>query len=143
MFSCSSKKNITEFIQLSHDNIMVIGGNKLTITLIPTTKKSKRSVTVKIFKNGENYDRKKITYREYNNIWNTVKNEINKEPDSSISKNYLFGVLDGVSNSIILKKDSIQMELINHKDKEERYKNFFEVAEPIVKAAGISIKEIY
>lgn len=54
IFSCSSKKNITEFIQLSHDNIMLIGGDKLTITLIPTTKKSKRSVTVKIFKNGEN-----------------------------------------------------------------------------------------
>lgn len=39
IFSCSSKKNITEFIQLSHDNIMLIGGDKLTITLIPTTKK--------------------------------------------------------------------------------------------------------
>ena len=55
----------------------------------------------------------------------------------------MFGVLDGGSNSIILKKDSIQMELINHKDSEERYKIFFEIAEPIVKAAGISIKDIY
>ncbi len=39
--SCSLQKNATEFIQFNHNNVMVIAGDKLTITLIPTQKREK------------------------------------------------------------------------------------------------------
>lgn len=58
IFSCSSQKDITEFIQLSHNNVMVITGDKLVLTLIPTSKKRKKPVIVKIVRNGEYYDNK-------------------------------------------------------------------------------------
>lgn len=120
---------------------MVIAGDKLTVTLIPTGKNRKRPVIVKIFRKGETFDRKRISYTEYREIWDAVTNEINK-PDFPKKTNYLFGVLDGGSNSILLKKDTIQQELNNDVDSEERYKKFYKATGLILKTAGLSTHDI-
>jgi hypothetical protein len=120
----------------------MIGGDELIVTLIPIQKNRRKSVIIKTFRRGENFDRRRISYKEYRQIWDAVKNEIGKGSDSSKNQNYLFGVLDGGSNYILLRKDTIQQEFNSDVTDEERYKKFYELAGLILKIARLSINGI-
>lgn len=66
--SCTTANINSEFIQFNHMNAVVIGGDKLTITLIPTDRNRKRSVIVKTFRKGQYFDNRRISYQQYQQI---------------------------------------------------------------------------
>lgn len=135
-------KNVREYIQLKHENVMVVKGDKLIITLIPTMSKRKKSVIVKILRNNEQYDNRRLTYTEYEKIFELIVKTNQKELELPKNQNYTVGVLDGGSNSITLKKDSVEKKLYTHGISKEYHEKFYKVAEIILKAAKMEIRDI-
>ncbi|UWX60625.1 hypothetical protein N0B40_19835 [Chryseobacterium oranimense] len=142
LISCVSKKNTEEYIQFKHENIMVIKGDKLIITLIPTISKRKKSVIVKTLKNNEPYDNKRITNAEYKKIYELVIKTSQKDIELPQSPNRLVSIVDGGNNSIIIKKDSIEKKLSTHGISKEYHRNFFEAVELILKSAKLTVNDI-
>ncbi|PIF46037.1 hypothetical protein CLU96_3055 [Chryseobacterium sp. 52] len=142
--SCYSQKNIKEFVQLNHENVMVIKGDKLKITLIPTTNNRKRSVVVKTFRNNEQYDNKRITIAEYNKIIELIMQTEQKDIDPSLGANRRFqvAVIDGGTNSITLKRDTLEKKLYTSGISKEYHNQFYEATELILKAAKLEINDL-
>jgi len=140
--SCTVKNVNSEFIQFNHMNAVVIGGDKLTITLIPTYKKRTRPVIVKIFRRGEYFDNKRISYEQYQQISDIILKIKQEELELPKKQNYLIGILDGGSNSIYFKKDNTEKKFYTHGISKEYHGKFYEVTELILKAANLEIKNI-
>lgn len=138
LFSCTSQNNYTEFIQLNHENIMVIKGDRLTITLLPTENKRKKSVIVKTLKNNEQYENRRITFAEYQKIREIIIETNQKDIELPQSPNKMVAIIDGGSNSIILIKDSIEKKLYTRGISKQYHGKFYEATELILKAAKLS-----
>lgn len=142
LLSCTSQKNAKEYIQLKHENVMVIKGDQLFVTLIPTISKRTKPVIVKSSKNNEQYDNRRITIAEYKKICELIIKTHQKDIALPQSPNRLVGILDGGNNSIILKKDSIEKKLYAQGISEQYHGRFYEAAKLILKAAKLRIDEI-
>ncbi|AZA48677.1 hypothetical protein EG346_11005 [Chryseobacterium carnipullorum] len=142
LFSCTSQKNNDEFIQLDHLNAVVVGGDGLTVILIPTKKHRKRPVIVKIFRKGEYYDHKRTTYEKYKQIQGIILKIKQDSIEFPKSNNYLIGTLDGGSNSITLKKDNSEKKFQVQGISKKYHGHFYEAAELILEAAKLSINDI-
>ncbi|WP_439480393.1 hypothetical protein [Chryseobacterium aquaticum] len=136
--SCSLQKNATEFIQFNHNNVMVIAGDKLTITLIPTQKKRKRPVIVKISRNDVQFDNKRIKIQEYYKIRDLIIQTKQKEVEFPNN----VGILDAGSNSIYYKKDTLNKKLYVRGISKEYHGKFYEAAELILKTANLNTQDI-
>ncbi|PNW10937.1 hypothetical protein C1637_25025 [Chryseobacterium lactis] len=122
-------------------NAVVIEGDKLIITLIPTDNKRK-SVRVKIFIKGEYFDNKRVSYEQYQKIINIILSIKQEELELQKKQNHLSGVLDGGSNSLYFKKDNMEKKIYNYGISKDNHKKFYEATELILKAANLEINDI-
>jgi hypothetical protein len=123
--SCASNIN-SEFIQFNHMNAVIIGGDKLTITLIPTHKNRKRTVIVKIFSKGEYFDNKRISYQQYQQISDIILSIKQEELELPKKQNSFIGILDGGSNSIYFKKGNAEKKVYTYGMSKEYHGKFYE-----------------
>jgi hypothetical protein len=123
-------------------NAVVIGGDKLTITLIPTHKKRKRPVIVKIFRKGEYFDNKRISYERYQQISDIILTIKQEELELQKKQNYLIGIVDGGSNSLYFKTDSTEKKFYTYGISKDYHRKFYEATELILKAAKLKIRDI-
>lgn len=121
---------------------MVIRGDKLIITLIPKISKRKKSVVVKTLKNNESYDNRRITYNEYKKIYELVVKTSQKDIELPQNPNKLVSIVDGGSNSITLKKGSIEKKLNTQGISKEYHGSFFEAVELILRSAKLTDNDI-
>ncbi|MDR2205350.1 MAG: hypothetical protein LBE36_04250 [Flavobacteriaceae bacterium] len=142
LFSCSSQKNKTEIIRLHHINAIIIGGDEVEITLIPKKSKRKCPVIVKIFRDGESYDRKRISYEKYQQIRDTILTISQEKINIPQNENYLIAILDGGSNSIYFKKDTIERKFYTYAIIEKYHGSFYRAAELILNSAKMDIRDI-
>ncbi|MCW3160912.1 hypothetical protein [Chryseobacterium oryctis] len=140
--SCTIKNVNPEFIEFNHMNAVVIGGDKLVVTLIPTHKKKKRPVIVKIFRKGEFFDKKRISYEQYQQVSGIILSIKQGELEVPQKQNYLVGILDGGNNSITLKKDTLEKKLNIYGISKDYHGKFYEATELILKAANLEIKDV-
>ena len=139
--SCATNIN-SEFIQFDHMNAVVIGGDKLTITLIPTNKNRKRPVIVKIFRKGEYFDNKRISNKQYEQISDIILNIKQEELELPKKENSFVGILDGGSNSIYFKKGNAEKKVYTYGMSKEYHGKFYEATELILKTAKLEIKDV-
>ncbi|WP_431609137.1 hypothetical protein [Chryseobacterium sp. 'Rf worker isolate 10'] len=140
--SCTSQKNNNEYIQLNHENVMFVKGDKLTITLLPADSKRKKPVIVKILKNDQQYNNKRITLVEYQKIYELIIKTNQKDIELPRNPNVMISITDGGNNSIILKKDTLTKKLYSYGISKEYHGKFYESIELILKVAGLNIREI-
>lgn len=140
--ACIPQRNAIEYVQFNHSNIMVIAGDKLTITLFPTQKNRNKSVVLKILRNGVQYDNKRMTLEEYKKIRDLILETKQKDINLTQSPNKMVAIVDGGSNSIILKKDTLEKKLYTHGIIKEYHGKFYEATELILKAAKFEMKDV-
>jgi len=139
--SCASNIK-SEFIRFDHMNAVMIGGDKLTITLIPTGKNRKRSVLVKTFRKGQYFDNRRISYQQYQQISDIIVSIKQEELALPKKENYNIGILDGGSNSIYFKKDNAEKKVYTYGMSKEHHEKFYEATELILKTAKLEIKDV-
>ncbi len=139
--SCVSNIN-SEFIQFDHMNALVIGGDKPTITLIPTDKNRKRSVIVKTFRKGQYFDNRRLSYQQYQQISDIIVSIKQEELELRKKENYNVGILDGGSNSIYFKKGNAEKKVYTSGISKEYHGKFYEATELILKTAKLEIKDV-
>lgn len=142
LFSCASQKDKDEFIQFTHVNSAVVGGDGLTVILIPTEKHRKRPVIVKILRKGEYYDHKRLAYEKYKQIQGIILKIKQDSLEFPKSNNYLIGTVDGGSNSITFKNDNSEKKFRVQGISKKYHGHFYEAAELILQAAKLSINDI-
>lgn len=140
--SCASQNISKESIELKHENVMVIKGDRLVIILVPTTSKRKRSVIVKTLKNNEQYDRRRISQLEYTKISAIILKTSQEDIELPKHPNKVIAITDGGSNSITLRKDSIEKKLYTRGISKEYHGNFYEATMLILKAAKMPADNI-
>ncbi|UKB80223.1 hypothetical protein [Chryseobacterium sp. MEBOG07] len=121
---------------------MFIKGDRLTITLLPTQAKRKKSVIVKTLKNNKQYNNRRITLVEYQKIYELIIKTNQKDIELPRNPNVMTSITDGGNNSIILRKDTLTKKLYSYGISKEYHGKLYESIELILKAAKLNIQEV-
>ncbi|WP_187477567.1 hypothetical protein [Amniculibacterium sp. G2-70] len=150
LFSCSSlKTNLNrEYIEFNHHNVMVIKNDRINIKLIPNYSKKGKNVKVKILYQGKKLEDKTITFSDYDEIKNKVKN-IDREDlvmpriiNKGKSNEHLVGISDGGQNSILLYENNSKVLYSTTGFNQDYHKSFYSAVEKIFNTLNIKLTSL-
>lgn len=132
MVSC--KTQTAEYLEFESSNAIIIGANKTSIKLIPTTKNSVKNVNVKIFYKGNSLDNRRISKEKYDLIVDLFKK-------ISIVDTLKISWIDAPTIKIKYKNKDFTKDFY-HQRMPKKDEPFYKVTELILKAANLEGQKI-